>query len=80
MWSVLDENNTHILVSLADPVWHHANKFDDTLYENGLRYQKDLNTFLPAWPDDDLCKIWRRSDKRSGTSKKIKHVYLNQNG
>ncbi len=65
VWSVLDENNLQILVSLSDPVWHHANKFW---------------WFLPAWPDDDLCKIWWRSHKRSRTSNIFFFNYLNQNG
>lgn len=33
--------------------------------ENCLRYQKVFNNICPAWSNDDVCKIWWRSDKQS---------------
>ncbi len=42
----------------SDAVWHHANKFIDALFENGLVYQKAFDNFLSGWSEDDLSQIW----------------------
>lgn len=61
----------------SDEVWHHAIKLIDAKYKNSFIYGHEIHNVLSAWSEDNLTRIWWKSDKISSE----KYVFKeNKNG